>query len=95
MVKAREMVRVAEDLNEMGEQLRKQVSRIRELRVKKVEEPGTSHRYIPRLKVLTLLRCVLWHTGRQRGSAQCRRHDRHFNGADRVHAVHCRTVRGF
>jgi elongator complex protein 1 len=31
-----------EDLNEMREQLRKQVHRLRELRIKKVEEPGTS-----------------------------------------------------
>ena len=31
---------IAEDLNEMKEQLRKQVARLRELRVKKVEEPG-------------------------------------------------------
>ena len=31
---------IAEDLNEMREQLRKQLARIRELRVKKVEEPG-------------------------------------------------------
>ena len=33
---------VAEDLGEMREQLRKQLARIRELRVKKVEEPGQS-----------------------------------------------------
>ena len=31
---------IAEDLGEMREQLRKQLTRIRELRVKKVEEPG-------------------------------------------------------
>jgi hypothetical protein len=31
-----------EDLNEMREQLRKQVARVKELRVKKVEEPGES-----------------------------------------------------
>jgi elongator complex protein 1 len=31
---------IAEDLNEMREQLRKQLARIRELRIKKVEEPG-------------------------------------------------------
>lgn len=31
---------LAEDVGEMAEQLRKQVQRIRELRVKKVEEPG-------------------------------------------------------
>lgn len=34
---------IAEDLSEMREQLRKQVARIRELRVKKVEEPGDYH----------------------------------------------------
>jgi elongator complex protein 1 len=32
---------IAEDLTEMREQLQKQVGRLRELRVKKVEEPGT------------------------------------------------------
>ncbi len=34
---------IAEDLTEMREQLRKQVARVRELRVKKVEEPGKFH----------------------------------------------------
>lgn len=33
---------IAEEINEMREQLRKQLSRIRELRIKKVEEPGAS-----------------------------------------------------
>ena len=32
--------RIAEELGEMREQLRKQLNRIRELRVRKVEEPG-------------------------------------------------------
>lgn len=31
---------IAEDINEMREQLRKQLNRIQELRIKKVEEPG-------------------------------------------------------
>ena len=31
---------IAEDVHEMREQLRKQVARLRELRVRKVEEPG-------------------------------------------------------
>lgn len=31
---------IAEDLGEMKEQIRKQVARLRELRIKKVEEPG-------------------------------------------------------
>lgn len=31
---------ISEDLGEMREQLRKQLNRIRELRVRKVEEPG-------------------------------------------------------
>jgi len=31
---------IAEDIGEMQEQLRKQISRLRELRVKKEEEPG-------------------------------------------------------
>lgn len=35
-------VQIAEDLGEMREQLRKQLARVRELRVKKVEEPGPS-----------------------------------------------------
>ncbi len=34
---------VAEELAEMREQLRKQLARIRELRVRKVEEPGALH----------------------------------------------------
>lgn len=34
---------IAEDLTEMREQLQKQVARIRELRIKKVEEPGNAH----------------------------------------------------
>ena len=33
---------ITEDLTEMREQLQKQVARIRELRVKKVEEPGNA-----------------------------------------------------
>lgn len=33
---------IAEELNEMREQLRKQRTRVRELRVRKVEEPGMS-----------------------------------------------------
>jgi elongator complex protein 1 len=32
---------IAEDLTEMREQLQKQVGRLRELRIKKAEEPGT------------------------------------------------------
>ena len=32
---------LAEDLGEMGSQLSKQMARVRELRVKKVEQPGT------------------------------------------------------
>jgi len=32
---------IAEDLTEMREQLKKQVARLRELRIKKDEEPGT------------------------------------------------------
>jgi hypothetical protein len=32
---------IAEDLTEMREQLQKQIARLRELRIKKVEEPGT------------------------------------------------------
>ena len=32
---------IEEDISEMREQIRKQVNRVRELRVKKVEEPGT------------------------------------------------------
>jgi elongator complex protein 1 len=36
-----------EDVMEMREQLRKQVSRLRELRVKKVEEPGMCAKFIP------------------------------------------------
>ena len=35
---------IDEDLNEMREQLRKQLIRIRELRIKKVEEPGMRER---------------------------------------------------
>ncbi len=35
--------RIAEELNEMRDQLRKQVNRVRELRVRKVEEPGKLH----------------------------------------------------
>lgn len=31
---------ISEDLTEMREQLRKQVARLRELRIRKVEEPG-------------------------------------------------------
>ena len=33
---------ISEDLTEMREQLRKQVIRLRELRIRKVEEPGES-----------------------------------------------------
>jgi elongator complex protein 1 len=37
---------IAEDLTEMREQLQKQVARLRDLRIKKVEEPGTAHRFV-------------------------------------------------
>ncbi len=33
---------IAEDITEMKEQLSKQVNRLRELRIKKVEDPGMS-----------------------------------------------------
>jgi len=31
---------IAEDISEMREQIRKQINRLRELRIKKAEEPG-------------------------------------------------------
>ena len=34
--------RIGEDIQEMSEQLQKQLARVRELRVRKVEEPGVS-----------------------------------------------------
>ena len=42
--------RIGEDIQEMSEQLQKQLARIRELRVRKVEEPG---RCYPRTSTLT------------------------------------------
>jgi len=56
----------AEDINDMREQLRKQVRRIQELRVKKVEEPGgfpkgCSLRAF--IQPTTMYRCVLRHRG--------------------------------
>ena len=38
--------RIAEELNEMKDQLRKQLNRVRELRVRKAEEPGELITYI-------------------------------------------------
>lgn len=48
---------IAEDLTEMREQLQKQVARLRELRIKKAEEPGmltVSHRCLAKEN-----RCIL------------------------------------
>lgn len=48
-------VQIAEDLEEMRSQLHKQVNRLRELRVKKEEEPGMCLKYHVE-RVLTILR---------------------------------------
>jgi hypothetical protein len=55
---------ISEDIGEMREQLRKQVNRLRELRIKKIEEPGIS-RYLDiwyawTLRIITMNRRVLW-----------------------------------
>lgn len=86
---------IAEDLTEMREQLQKQVARLRELRIKKVEEPGTTTApavsaasMIPKSTDCILFfrtRGVLWHR-RPRG-AQRGRDDRCL-GLHRLHAVH-------
>lgn len=62
---------IVEDTNECKDQLRKQLTRLRELRVKKFEEPGTWFCFIDcLLGLITLTRCILWDGGRhvaQRG----------------------------
>lgn len=53
---------IADDLDEMRTQLRKQVQRLRDLRVKKTEEPGTCH-WHPNGRSLNehmYSRCILW-----------------------------------
>lgn len=47
---------IGEDIQEMREQIRKQVNRLRELRIKKVEEPGQSIQSQIKLVLLTPLR---------------------------------------
>lgn len=44
---------IAEELGEMREQLRKQLARIRELRIKRVEEPGMSASWTYTWRLLT------------------------------------------
>ena len=48
---------ISEDVGEMREQLRKQVNRLRELRIKKTEEPGMSHRVISILVCMNAKDC--------------------------------------
>ena len=56
---------LAEELGEMKSQLLKQVARVRELRVKKVEQPGTEFTVYffgqgTNARIFLFLRCVLW-----------------------------------
>jgi len=52
---------IGDDINEMRDQLRKQVARLTELRIKKVEEPGACHSSVRRPLVLIRhrSRCLL------------------------------------
>jgi hypothetical protein len=55
---------ISEDLGEMREQLRKQVNRLRELRIKKIEEPGILSQFLYTWTLKTIMnRCVLWNGG--------------------------------
>lgn len=80
---------IAEDLHEMKEQLRKQVARLRELRIKKVEEPGTLFFLDTALESYHLnanFRCLLRPGGH--GPAQRRRYDGCLDGSDYIHAIY-------
>lgn len=85
---------LADDLVEMRDQLRKQVARLQELRIKKVEQPGTlfpSYRFeFDGVSNTGLPRCLLWHRGHE--SPQRRRDDGCVDGADSVHEVHGRAI---
>lgn len=52
---------IADDINETREQLRKQLNRIKELRIKKVEEPGSYHHPSYTLSCLSTLLCSQMH----------------------------------
>ena len=55
---------ITEDITEMKEQIRKQLVRLRELRIKKVEEPGKLNLIVSMtLPQQTFDRCVLWQRG--------------------------------
>lgn len=88
-----------EDLGEMKSQLSKQVARVRELRVKKVEQPGMGVVVLLLLRLILTLgffvfsRRILW--GRRSGSPQHRCDDRRLDGSNGLHEVHCRTLHGF
>ena len=78
---------LADDLAEMHDQLDKQATRLRELRVKKAEEPGTPF-FLSRILCRSHAndRCLLWHRGHT--SAKRRHDDGRVHGADGVHEVH-------
>jgi hypothetical protein len=101
---------LSEDLGEMKSQLSKQVARLRELRIKKVEQPG---------KKLSLQLWVTFSTtranttawpvffwggnprfrrilrNRRCGLAQRRRNDRCLDGSNDIYKVHRRALDGF
>jgi elongator complex protein 1 len=56
---------IAEDIIEMKEQIRKQLARLRELRIKKIEEPGERLQFncIRDTALTNFDRCVLWERG--------------------------------
>ena len=85
---------ILEDLSECKAQLVKQVNRLCELRIKKVEEPG-------RLLFLTnvyaanekLFRWVLW--DRRHKSAQCRCNDGRVDGSHYLYLIYDGCIHSF
>lgn len=82
---------IGEDISEMREQLRKQVARLRELRVKKIEEPGMKdNNLLVAFFLIVCFRCIL-RCGR-RQSTQCRCDDRCINAGYRIYSVYCSPI---
>ena len=77
----------SEDISEMKEQLEKQVNRLRELRIKKVEEPGKPGKFILSMHLKGCCpRCILWDGRRCIIERGC--HDRRIHASDCFYPLH-------
>jgi len=88
-------MQILEDLNECKEQLLKQFNRLRELRIKKVEEPGRllSLMIVYAAANENLFRCVL--RGGRHKSARCRCDDGRVDGSHYFYSIYDRSIHRF